>query len=68
MNTENNPAASSDAEKPKRKRIAKTDSATAQVAEKNESPVAAAPTPEETVAPKPAQIKREPILRNKKRQ
>ncbi len=64
MNTENNTAASSDAEKPKRKRIAKTDTATAPVAETN-TPSAPA-MPEQPAAPKPAPIKREPVLRNKK--
>ena len=64
MNTENNFAANSDAEKPKRKRIAKTDSVTAPVAEANAASAEA--TPEETVASKPAPVKREPILRSKK--
>ena len=66
MNTENNTAENGGAEKPKRKRIAKTDSATAPVAETNVAPAAAVPAPDETVAPKPAPIKREPILRSKK--
>ncbi len=66
MNTENNTAENGGAEKPKRKRIAKTDSATTPVAETNAAPAPAVPAPAETVAPKPAPIKREPILRSKK--
>ncbi len=64
MNTENNAASSSDAEKPKRKRIVKTDAATAPIAETNSGP--AAPAPEQAAAPKPTPIKKEPVLRSKK--
>ena len=51
-----------DAEKPKRKRIAKTDSSAAPVVENTNESAA----PAQTATPKPAPIKREPILRNKK--
>ena len=53
-----------DAEKPKRKRIVKTDSATAPVSETTNQPAEPAPAP--TAAPKLATVKREPVLRNKK--
>ena len=53
-----------DAEKPKRKRIAKTEVLpTPAVETTNET---AAPAPLQTAAPKPAPVKREPVLRNKK--
>ncbi|MCY7291897.1 MAG: transcription termination factor Rho [Ferruginibacter sp.] len=63
-----------EAEKPKRKRIAKTDTATAPVVETTnestapapEQTTASKPAPEQTAAPKPAPVKREPVLRNKK--
>lgn len=64
MNTENNAAPGSDAEKPKRKRIIKTDPATAPVAETNTQPTAEAP--EQPAAAKPAPTKKEPVLRSKK--
>ena len=53
-----------DAEKPKRKRIAKTEVPPEPAVETtNET---AAPAPLQTAAPKPAPLKREPVLRNKK--
>ena len=53
-----------EAEKPKRKRIAKTDTATAPVIETaNQTET---PATEQTAAPKPAPVKREPVLRSKK--
>ena len=52
-----------DAEKPKRKRIAKTDAPPTQVVEATKD---AAPAPVQTSAPRTAPIKKEPVLRNKK--
>ena len=60
--TDNNEAGNS-AEKPKRKRIAKTETAAAPVAEANTNE---APTPAPASVAKPAPTKREPVLRNKK--
>ena len=60
--TDNNEAGNS-AEKPKRKRIAKTETAAAPVAEAN---INEAPTPAPASVAKPAPTKREPVLRNKK--
>ena len=54
---------SNDAEKPKRKRIAKTDAPPTPVVETTND---AAPVPVQTAAPRPAPIKKEPVLRNKK--
>jgi transcription termination factor Rho len=53
-----------DVEKPKRKRIVKTDTATAPVIETTKE--VATPAPAQTESPKSAPIKREPVLRNKK--
>jgi transcription termination factor Rho len=64
MNTEKNDAAGRDAEKPKRKRIIKTDTAAAPVAETFTEPAAEAP--EQAAAAKPAPVKKEPVLRSKK--
>ena len=64
MNTENNAAANGDAEKPKRKRIVKTDIATVPVQEAGAQ--TSAPVSVQTAAPKPAPVKKEPVLRNKK--
>ncbi len=54
---------SNDAEKPKRKRIAKTDAPPTPAVETTND---AAPVPVQTTAPRPAPIKKEPVLRNKK--
>lgn len=64
MNTEKNDAAGRDAEKPKRKRIIKTDTAAAPVAETFTEPAAEAP--DQAAAAKPAPVKKEPVLRSKK--
>ncbi len=61
--TDNNEAGNS-AEKPKRKRIAKTETAAAPAAEANTNEATPAPTP--SPASKPTPTKREPVLRNKK--
>lgn len=64
MNKETgNSEISNDAEKPKRKRIAKTDAPPTPVVETTND---AAPVPVQTAAPRPAPIKKEPVLRNKK--
>ena len=64
MNKETgNSEISNDAEKPKRKRIAKTDAPPTPVVETTND---AAPAPVQTAAPRPAPIKKEPVLRNKK--
>ena len=64
MNKETgNSEISNDAEKPKRKRIAKTDATPTPVVETTND---AAPVPVQTAAPRPAPIKKEPVLRNKK--
>ena len=64
MNKETgNSEISNDAEKPKRKRIAKTDAPQTPVVETTND---AAPVPVQTAAPRPAPIKKEPVLRNKK--
>ncbi len=64
MNTEKNDAAGRDAAKPKRKRIIKTDTAAAPVAETFTEPAAEAP--DQAAAAKPAPVKKEPVLRSKK--
>lgn len=53
-----------DAEKPKRKRIVKTEAPPSPVAEPTND--AATEVPVQAAAPKPAPVKREPVLRNKK--
>ena len=53
-----------DTEKPKRKRIAKTEASAAPVVEPANETVA--PAPLQAAAPKPTPVKREPVLRNKK--
>ena len=64
MNKETgNSEISNDAEKPKRKRIAKTDAPPTPVVETTND---AAPVPVQTAATRPAPIKKEPVLRNKK--
>ena len=64
MNKETgNSEISNDAEKPKRKRIVKTDAPPTPVVETTND---AAPVPVQTAAPRPAPIKKEPVLRNKK--
>ena len=64
MNKETgNSEISNDAEKPKRKRIAKIDAPPTPVVETTND---AAPVPVQTAAPRPAPIKKEPVLRNKK--
>ncbi len=63
MNTENNAAANSDAEKPKRKRIAKADTIIPATTPKNTS----TETPAEPVnEPTKVPVKKEPVLRSKK--
>jgi transcription termination factor Rho len=52
-----------DAEKPKRKRIAKTDAPPTAVVETSND---AAPAPVQVAAPRPNPVKKEPVLRNKK--
>jgi len=53
-----------DAEKPKRKRIVKTETALSPVVEPTNDTVTEVPV--QAAAPKPAPVKREPVLRNKK--